>query len=266
MGADLLQQDSQVEVVGSKPSSVNSDEDRLAAGISTIRLQTKSLSAAQWKKLIKAKKMKEGTWMVEKPPSKTPSSQEKVVVGSSGGVKRPHSVSSTPPLSTQQPKKPRSMQVQTGSYKEAVVGIKMVVIHKCHPEVKLDQAQADLIQSKLLAAVHANPSGEMPPQFLNSKFANESSKVWLMQTISGLEELWEGTELTVVESKDLPKRPRVLVHIPDTSEVTTVVTRLRIQNPELNTAEWSIISQKSLRRNRRWPSLLTPTPVDFEPL
>jgi hypothetical protein len=239
VAADLLQQDSQVEVVGSKPSAVPS-HDRLAAGISTTRLQTNRLSGAQ-RKLIKAKKMKEGTWTVEKPPSKTPSSQKKVVVASSEGMKRPHSDSSTPPLTTKQPKKPRSIQEQTGSYKEAVVGIKMVVIHKHHPEVKLDQAQAGFIQSKLLAAVDANPSGEMHPQFLNSKFAqgvfwincaNESSKVWLMQTISGLGELWEGVQLTVVDSKDLPKRPRVLFHIPNTSEVTTVtgyhITGLRI--------------------------------------
>jgi len=58
-----------------------------------------------------------------------------------------------------------------------------------------------------------------------------------MWTISGLEELWEGAELTVVDSKDLPKRPRVLFRIPDTSEVTTVMTCLRIQNPELNTTD-----------------------------
>jgi hypothetical protein len=36
----------------------------------------------------------------------------------------------------------------------------------------------------------------------------------------------------------------VLVHIPDTLEVTTVITRLRIRNPELNTADWSIMSRK----------------------
>jgi hypothetical protein len=65
-----------------------------------------------------------------------------------------------------------------------------------------------------------------------------------VQTISGLGELWEGAELTVVDSKDLPKRPGVLVHVPDTSQVTTVVTRLRIQNPELNTADWLIMSRK----------------------
>jgi hypothetical protein len=70
-------------------------------------------------------------------------------VGSNGDVKRPHSDSSTPSLAKQQPKKPRGMQVQTGSYKETAVGIKVVIIHKRHPDVKLDQDQADLIQRKL---------------------------------------------------------------------------------------------------------------------
>jgi hypothetical protein len=40
------------------------------------RLQTKRLLGVQWKKLIKAKKMKEGIWTVEKPTGKTPSSQD----------------------------------------------------------------------------------------------------------------------------------------------------------------------------------------------
>ena len=65
-----------------------------------------------------------------------------------------------------------------------------------------------------------------------------------MQTISGLGELWEGVGLTVVDSKDLPRQPKVLVHIPDTSEVNTIMTRLRKQNPELNTSDWSVMSRK----------------------
>ena len=65
-----------------------------------------------------------------------------------------------------------------------------------------------------------------------------------MRTVSGLEELWEGAKLTVVDSKDLPKRPRVLVRIPDTSDVNTVLTRLRKQNPELHTSDWSVMSRK----------------------
>jgi hypothetical protein len=110
-----------------------------------------------------------------------------------------------------------------------------------------------LFREKPLAAVDANHSGEMPPQLPHFQLAhgifwincaNESSKVWLMRAISGLGQLWEGAELAVADSKDLPKRPRVPVHIPDTSEVTTVVTRLRIQNPELNTANWLTTSHK----------------------
>jgi len=57
-------------------------------------------------------------------------------------------------------------------------------------------------------------------------------------------ELWEVAELSVVESKELPKGPRVIVRIPDTSEVTTVMIRLRIQNPELNTTDWSVVNRK----------------------
>jgi hypothetical protein len=135
-----------------------------------IGLQTKRLPGAQQKRLTTERKM-EGTWTEKKPARKTPSSQKKGAVESSGGVKRPHSDLSTPSSETQQTKKPRSTQVQTGSYKEAVAGIKMVVIHRRHPDIKLDQTQVDLIQVKLLSAVDVNPLGEAPPQFLYSKFA-----------------------------------------------------------------------------------------------
>jgi hypothetical protein len=59
--------------LGSEPFTVPSDEVRLAAGVFTTRLQTKRLLGVQWKKLIKVKKMKEGTWTVVKPTGKTPS-------------------------------------------------------------------------------------------------------------------------------------------------------------------------------------------------
>jgi hypothetical protein len=93
-----------VEVVDVK-SSVASSDERLAAGISTIGLQPKKLSGAQRKRLFRERKMRDGTWTEKKPPRKTPSSQDKGTVGSSGGVKRPHSDSSTPSLVKQQPKK-----------------------------------------------------------------------------------------------------------------------------------------------------------------
>jgi hypothetical protein len=50
--ANLLpQQQPQMKDVEQKPSAASSDEERLAAGISTIELQTKRLSGAQRKRL-----------------------------------------------------------------------------------------------------------------------------------------------------------------------------------------------------------------------
>jgi hypothetical protein len=169
--ADLLQQEPHVEVIKKKPSAVSADEERLAAGISTIGLEAKRLSGAQQKKLTREGKMREGTWTEKNPPRKTPSPQDKGAVGSSGGVKRPHSDSSTPSQEKQQPKKTRNTQVQTGTYKEAVTSIKMAIIHRRNPEVKLEQTQVNTTQTKLLHAVDGTPLGETPPQFLYSKFA-----------------------------------------------------------------------------------------------
>jgi hypothetical protein len=112
--ADLSWQEPHMEVIDPRSSAVSSEEERLAAGISTIGLHTKRLSAAQRRKLTRERKMKEVTWTERKPPRKTPSS-DRSAVGSSGGVKRPHSGSSTPTLERQQPKKPRNTSEQTGS-------------------------------------------------------------------------------------------------------------------------------------------------------
>jgi hypothetical protein len=197
--ADLLQQESQQEVVNVLPPAACSDEEKLAAGISMIGLQTKGPSGVQRKRLTQERKMKEGTWTEKKPPRETTSTQCKDGAGSSGVAKRPHSDSSTPPAGGTANKKPRDAQVQTRTHKDAVVGIKMVIIHRHYPEVKLDQTQVDMIQNKLLIAVDANPQGETPPQFLYSKFTlgilqvtcvNESSKAWLMWVIGGLGGLW----------------------------------------------------------------------------
>jgi hypothetical protein len=94
--ADLSKQKPQEEVLESKPSTASSDEEKLAAGISTIGLQAKRLAGVQRKKLVRERKMKAGTWTAEKPKRKAPPSQDKGTAGSSGGVKRPCSDSNTP--------------------------------------------------------------------------------------------------------------------------------------------------------------------------
>jgi hypothetical protein len=86
---DLSQSKPRVEVKEQTPNAVSSDEEKMAAGISTIGLQAKRLSGAQRKKLMKAKKTTEGTWTERKPPRKTPSPQDKGAEGGSGDKKTP---------------------------------------------------------------------------------------------------------------------------------------------------------------------------------
>jgi hypothetical protein len=71
---------------------------------------------------------------------------------------------------------------------------------------------------------------------------NEYSQAWLVRAASELGELWERVELIVIDSKHLPKRPRVIVRIPDVSEVNTVLARLRAQNRGLQMSDWVIMS------------------------
>jgi len=73
--ADLSQQEPHSKVADVMPSAASSDEETLAAGISTIGLQTKRLSGAQRKRLTRERKKREGTWTEKKPPGKTPSTQ-----------------------------------------------------------------------------------------------------------------------------------------------------------------------------------------------
>ena len=101
---------------------------------------------------------------------KTLSSQDSGAPESSGGIKRPHSDSSTHLWKNSIPKT-QETQVHIGLYKDAVVGIKMAVIHRRHPDVKMDQTQVDMIQAISLSAVDESPMVVAPSHFLYSNFA-----------------------------------------------------------------------------------------------
>jgi hypothetical protein len=95
--ADVLQQGPHVDVADSGTSALSSDEERSSAGISTIGLQAKGPSGAQWRRLTREGGMKEGTWTAERPPGGAPS-WVKGTAGGCGGVKGPHLDSCTPSL------------------------------------------------------------------------------------------------------------------------------------------------------------------------
>ncbi|KAJ8952336.1 hypothetical protein NQ318_017230 [Aromia moschata] len=211
------------------------------------------LSGAQKRKLTKARKMAEGTWTKEKPKRKTPNDpptqgqKEKP-----GEGKRIRSDSQSP----RQAKRPRSGKPQAGSYSEAAKGIKMAVIDRRHPDIILNQEQADLVQNKIVDAIDEAPSGsETQLQFDRTSFsggvlwmtcANEATALWLRGEIGNLTGLWEDAALIAVEAKELPKRPKVLAFFPGPVEQEEKVrTRLGKQNPDLRVGGWILLSRKT---------------------
>lgn len=217
----------------------------------SMDLPYKRPSGAQKKKLRREAKIKAGTWLEKKPAQLN---KKEVVPGKESGFKRTRSDSSTPTSQKSAPKRARKPPGQTASYSGALKGISLAVIQRRHPDVTLDQAQSDLIQEKLLEAVDKTPSGSTnPPQFDGTWFSagvlrinctNEHTKKWLSATVASLGNIWEGADLTVVESKDLPKRPKVIVWIPGNPELEAVKTRMGVQNPGLQVGDWHLLSKK----------------------
>jgi hypothetical protein len=228
----------------------------LPAGNVTIGLRTKKISGEG--KARNRIKMKEGTW-IEKPNRNTPTSQDE-------GKTRKHWECEKTSLRLQHTTQRKTATQETQDHPGADWNLQGNCClnldgncHRLHPDVNMDEAQIDTIQEKILQAIDAKAFEEAPSQFLYSKFAqgvfwitcaNEPSKTWLTRKVSGIGELWEGAELTVVDSKDFLKRLRLLVHIPDTCDVNPVLTRLRKQNPELHTSNWSVMSRKVIEKEQ----------------
>lgn len=134
-----------------------------------------------------------------------------------------------------------------------MTGIRMAVINTCHPDTMLNQEQADLIQNKLVAAIDAIPFGEAAPRFqrfpkfeggiLSMTCADPPTVNWLVKTVQEARELGEAM-LTTVNIKDLPKRPKFLVWVPEPVEESVVRDRLKKQNAGLITETWRLMSRK----------------------
>lgn len=235
---------------GGDQTHYNTEGD-LAASDNKTRSPVKKPSGAKRRKLLKLKKMNAGTWTEEKPVQEQ---QKKMgVAGSSGESKRPRSVSNTPPGKQSRAKRVRIAEAKAASFGDVTAGIKMAVICEKHPTIVLDQSQADLVLEKLNELVFSETG--ITVQIHKTRFAvgvlwitcaNLETKNWLGMSVAGLGGLWEGAVLTAVESKDLPRRPKVLVWLPGPERVEKVVRdHLRVQNPDLKTETWLLMSQKS---------------------
>ncbi|XP_030758789.1 uncharacterized protein LOC115884370 [Sitophilus oryzae] len=145
---------------------------------------------------------------------------------------------------------------QITSSPEATNPTRLAIIEKRHPDIKLSQEQAALVQNTLVDLLYSAPSSSSsrPPQFLRTAFtagylwmtcANKRTEEWLRRSIDALEPLWEEGGVRIACSGELPIRYRIIGFVPGQEEaLESIKSRIEIQNPGLKTGDWSVLNCK----------------------
>ncbi|XP_046670756.1 uncharacterized protein LOC124360847 [Homalodisca vitripennis] len=190
--------------------------------------------------------------------------------------KRPHSDGSTPEAhqrkktkneGNQGERKEQSGQPQKPSYKQAVAGIRVGVLHSNFPETLLTTEQMEKIQSFILEAIVEEQEGPYSPRFygINRRqgvliFTCENTETaeWLKGKQDSLKP-WEEASLRIVPEEEIPRARIATVYLPDSILDTTekIMKLLKGQNKELSVGEWNV-----LRRSDEGKSVLLTLAVD----
>ncbi|XP_046684363.1 uncharacterized protein LOC124370116 [Homalodisca vitripennis] len=174
--------------------------------------------------------------------------------------KRPHSDGSTPEAhqrkktrneGNQGEHKEQSGQPQKPSYKQAVAGIRVGVLHSNFPETLLTTEQMEKIQSFILEAIVEEQEGPYSPRFygINRRqgvliFTCENTETaeWLKGKQDSLKP-WEEASLRIVPEEEIPRARIATVYLPDSILDTTekITKLLKGQNKELSVGEWNVL-------------------------
>ncbi|XP_073838710.1 uncharacterized protein [Musca autumnalis] len=131
--------------------------------------------------------------------------------------------------------------------------LRIAVIDKSDPEGKISDKHWQLIENQLREIVFAG-EGEPPKHthfgsaapFRGIKIIcceNKESLNFLVSTIDGLGELWEGCQLAAVGVNEIPSRRVLSAWVPPPAvDPTRILTILGRQNPNLQTSSWKLVS------------------------
>jgi hypothetical protein len=251
----------EVEKAASAPTTTQKDsfevEDtaQLQESVERLKLRDKRLSGAARKRL---------RWLLKQgiPEDQARSQAAKPIDPEGRGSKRAHSDGSTPEAATKKRPTPTggvlpqdtSMAPKVTapiSFKQAVEGKKVGILHQGFPEDSLSNDQMKAIQEAILQKIVDLEEGSVKPKFLGSTYRagwmvlnceNEATAKWLLDHVGTLSP-WEGAKLKAVEKKDLPKAIIVNAFFPDSVEDNNerILKLLRGQNDGLSTAGWRIL-------------------------
>lgn len=73
--------------------------------------------------------------------------------------------------------------------------------------------------------------------------ANEATKNWLKDRVTLFGNLWEDSQLSAVDSKNIPKRYKIRIILKDSDDESNIRNRLLRQNSGLNVKDWFMLER-----------------------
>lgn len=139
------------------------------------------------------------------------------------------------------------------SYRDAIKGTRIGIIHAEHPHKTLTPEQLAVCQKSILAAIPTAAKEGTNPQFggLSLKpgwmliiCLDDKTSKWLEQ-VAALIKVDESTTIKAVKEEHIPKLEIVTGYFPAEEDPTEVIiTLIASQNPKLCTENWKVLSRR----------------------
>ena len=139
------------------------------------------------------------------------------------------------------------------SYREAVKGCRIGLIHADHPNTILTQEQMDGAQGYILNSISSAPEAGFYPQFAGLSIKpgwllitclNENTVTWLEQ-LAARYETEQGIGIKAVKENDIPKLEVIVGRFPrESGNSEEILKFLSSQNPDFNARGWKTLQRK----------------------
>lgn len=161
-------------------------------------------------------------------------------------------------------KKPRGTPIPATYAEAADNKIRVAIVHR-NREEEITREQEALVSEGASDLILNIPKGQFRPGFdecfiqkgvLRMTCSNKESEQWLREIVPTLRK-WQGCDLEVVGSNELPKYVKVKAVIPENGVVSTerLLQQLENQTPQLHTKKW--IVHDSIKENDRYRLIMS---------
>lgn len=145
----------------------------------------------------------------------------------------------------------KGAKVKQHTFRDALVGVKIGILHSQHPENMLTTQHMEEIQTKVLEMILEAHEG-VHPQFHGTSFKpgwmifnckNEPTSIWLRNCAEKIK--INGIDIIAVEEDKIPRPEIMIAYLPNSQEEDNnkILGYIKSQNPGLETGNWRVLNR-----------------------